>query len=193
MRFKIVLAVVSLLILFAVTGFLFYYSSGHEDETSWGSWYQEYTAYYVDGGSAPLSIYHNEKEVEYIEYVLQATVDPGYSSEDIMFDLSGFEIQIKQDDMVLDTLVFSESKMVGSDDGQMILLTEQINSSVFTSLDVGLYSVSFIPDGVILIDDEETSLPSGASAFIQVTEADDVDDGGDNDMVINFESEISWS
>lgn len=188
MNMKLVAGIVIVFLIIGIATFAVFLikGTGHEEETSWGSWYQEYTAYYTDGGSSSLSIFHDEREVDYIEYVLQATVDPGFSSVDVVFDLSDYKIRIKQDDMVLDTLVFSESKTVGSDDGQVIVLTDRINSSVFDSLDIGTYTVSFVPDGSILINDEETSLPSGASAFIQV----DTDE--EHDIVVHFESEIEY-
>ena len=197
MNWKLIVGVVIVMISVASISFFMFTQSGHEEETTWGSYYQEYNACYVDGSSSSLSVFHNDKEVDHVEYVLKAEVNEAFSSEDVVFDLNTYHIQLKNNEVVIDTISFSGMKTVSPGDDQYELVTETIDISSLKELENGTYMIRFVPSGSIYLEGEEIGLPSDASVFVRVGEQEDDDgDGGDNgegDKVIDFESEVIWS
>ena len=183
--------------LLGLTGYLFYQAVGHTDETSWGSWYQEYQIAYTDGTTSPLSVYHNSKTVNSVEYLLKAQVNPEKGSA--TFDCSDYRLNVKVNNVIVDFKEFTGVETVTSADGETQLLYASLPLNGLRSLSNGTYAVSFIPSGSILVDDVSEELPSSASVMVRVgeyTPPDDTppdDDPSEDDKDITFESDVIWS
>jgi hypothetical protein len=197
MKLKIVLSVLVILCLLGITGYLFYQAVGHTDETSWGSWYQEYQIAYTDGTTAPLSLYHSGKSVDSVEYVLKATVNNDYGTG--IFDYSSYHLDIVVNDDVIGSQSFSGSKTIKSSDGETQLVHASLSLDELRSLENGTYAVHFIPRGSIILDDEETILPSMASVMIRVGSIDPPEEPPEeppedpsDEKDISFETEVIW-
>ena len=120
MKLKIILSVLVIFCLLGITGYLFYQAVGHTDETSWGSWYQEYQIEYADGTTSPLSVYHNSKTVNSVEYVLKATVDSDQGTA--VIDYNNYQLDMVVDGTVIHSESFSGSKTVAFSDGETQLM-----------------------------------------------------------------------
>lgn len=194
MNTKMIAGSIIIIMILLVSFLLFFVmnSSGHEEETEWGSWYQEYTAYYVDGGSSSLSIFHNDNEVDSVEYVLKASLNEEYADEATL-NFNDFSIQIKNGASVITTIDFDDQFTITPEDSQMTLFTKTMDLSPLKELNNGTYSIDFVPMGTIFLDSETTELPSKASVFIRVGESNDDGNEGEEDKEINFESEIIWN
>lgn len=195
MKLKIIVGVIIVLLIAFLFVFVFMGSRGHTDETSWGSWYQEYEIKYSDGTSVPLSLYHSGKQVDSLQYSLSAKVNMGYGQA--LIDLSDYQVDILVNNEVLDTVFFNEQMTVESVDGRVELISEILFLDVIRSLSNGTYAVSFVPSGSILIDSDQAELPSSASVMVRVgsinneeppDEEPDPDGNG-----VSFESEVVWS
>lgn len=183
-----------------MTAYVFIRVEGHTDETSWGSWYQNYEIAYTDGTTAPLSLYHSGKSVNTLEYVLKASVYSNYSSGGAFFDYDDYQLDVIVNNNIVDSEEFSGSETILSNDGKTILVYASLTLDGLKSLSNGTYLVKFVPSGEILVDDEVAVLPSNASVYIRVgsidpgTGDDDDDDDSDpgDDKPVSFESEVNW-
>lgn len=195
LKLKIVLSILVIFCLLAVTGYLFYRAVGHTDETSWGSWYQEYQIAYTDGTTAPLSLYHNSKSVSSVEYLLKATVNSGSKT----IDYSNYRLNVKVNNVIVDFKEFTGSKTISYQDGETQLLYASLPLTGLRGLSNGTYAVSFVPSGSILVDDISADLPSSASVMVRVgsipsnDDPPDEDPPDDDEKEINFESDVVWS
>lgn len=199
MNLKMIISAILIFFIVALSVFTVFLmkGTGYEENTSWGSWYQEYEIVYTDGTTAPLSFYHDGKTMDSLTYVLEATVNTEYTNGNAVFDYSGFHVDVEVNNNVLDSYEFSGSKTIQSSDGQTQLVERSMPLDGLNSLSNGTYAVHFIPRGSILVDDETSSLPSSASVMVRVGSVDDTtppdDTPDDDDKEVSFKSEVIWA
>lgn len=187
MKWNIIAAVI--IVIIAAGAILFFYSvqGDNEDETEWGSWFQNYEVYYTDGTSSSLSFLHNNKEVSHIDYLLKVDVSEEYTTSAVTFNFDNYNLDIKTDGTVISTLELEGSTLIDPASEKQTLFTKTIDLSPLESYEPGDYTLTFIPSGTVSMDGSNTELPSSASVDITIEQSTG------NEVNIIWDTGVEWS
>lgn len=178
---KIVLLVGVVFVVVIFLGLFFVFTSGSSVTSDWeikasgeqvGYFEEQLIMMYQDGSTSevtPQWLYHNDRVIEQVEYVLY-----GIPDEVALVDMQGFQLSydlIDSDGVTVkqDSIVFDQTNPV-SVSGKTMLVSKSCSPFDFVNYTFpdGEYVVSFIPSGSILVDDMETSLPRSFDVMIVV-------------------------
>lgn len=187
MNYKIVAGVIIALLAIAIVFFFAVQGTDYEEETPWGSWYQDYKAYYTDGTYTSLAIIHDNKEVDHIDYILKVDVNDEFTSEEVTFNFNQYDLTVETSEGVVSTLEFEGVNIIDPAADKQVLFTKTINLSAMEDYDPGTYTLVFTPSGTIWMDGVETELPGTARLGVDVenTNSDGLDLSLDTDIVYN--------
>ena len=159
-----IIGVIAIILMIAAVVFLvLLVPSSDSTSTTWGSWDQEYIVHYKDGSESPLSIFHNEKEINNIEYKLAAKV-----SADVTLDFTDYHLLITSNETEIVTVDFEGSFILVSGE-ERTLFTKIINLDEMLTWDEGRFLIECMPTGSIKIGCcDDSVLPSSASFFANV-------------------------